>query len=169
MLYIFIYVYIGYFISFLVVLLLHRTVHTCQFDGQEQTKPLNKSWQSPPFLQGLLRHSSIVNKFLKFRTWTSIFLSCKQTNKYFKIVLSTFEIWKMTVINTYQLINSNLKSFKNVLYIGDGNLNILQSNNTTDEYKTILSLNSLECILSEATRIDYCMYRFRNLYRPCVC
>lgn len=58
----------------------------------------------------------------------------------------------MDELNMY-LSNKSINSFKNILIMGDMNINLLENNNLTDEYKIILANNGLHSLINSPTRI----------------
>lgn len=70
-------------------------------------------------------------------------------------------------------LNNEFKNLDNLLWVGDVNINILNVNRfnvATDEYNLLMTVNGLECILKEPTRvtehsetcIDHVFARVRN-------
>lgn len=56
-------------------------------------------------------------------------------------------------LGNYLTIERNLRFNKNVIFIGDLNINLLENKLTTDEYLNVLALSGLECMSIEATRV----------------
>lgn len=56
-------------------------------------------------------------------------------------------------LENYFAINNNLKHLKNVLFIGDVNMNLLEQSNIVDNYKIVMAANGLKCLIEVPTRI----------------
>lgn len=56
-------------------------------------------------------------------------------------------------LENYFASNNNLKHFKNVLFIGDVNINLLELSNIVDNYKIVMAANGFKCLIEVPTRI----------------
>lgn len=74
----------------------------------------------------------------------------------YRLQFFTADVFVRELSSLFRSANNNLRNIKNLLWIGDVNINILDVNDfnqATDEYNALMAINGLECVLNEPTRI----------------
>lgn len=71
---------------------------------------------------------------------------------FYRLHLFTKELF-VNELSDYLNSERNLRNIKNVIFIGDININILENKSVVDDYCNELALSGLECLSREATRI----------------
>lgn len=108
----------------------------------------------------------------KIENSSSIFIDFKVDSKNFKLIA----IYRSPSLNVFDFINSldsvltNMDKNKNIIMVGDINLNILEDGNESNEYLSVMHLNGFKSFINKPTResgesstcIDHIFYKNFN-------
>lgn len=109
--------------------------------------------------------SSLVNVShinLNFQTADVLLISFKYLGHQFRLLsiyrlqMYTEKLFVDEICNYFNNVNNELRNVKNVIWIGDLNINILpdsEFNSSIDNYKSLMAANGFESLVNEPTRI----------------
>jgi hypothetical protein len=119
----------------------------------------NDGYRAGGIIMYVKNNIKVINScLLKFRTADALRIEFEFENHIFS-VLAFYRLHShskevfLSELCDYLSKEKYLKKLKNVIFIGDLNINLLENKAVVDEYCNLLALSGLECLNREATRV----------------